>query len=254
MALSAEPSVSVVTPAYNATRFIGQTIRSVQDQTFSDWELIVVDDGSADGTPDLVAGLARADARIRLIAGEGNRGPAGARNRGIEEARAPLLAFLDSDDLWLAPKLELQVAFMRERRAAFSFTSYSMIDENDRPIGKPILAPARIGYRDLLANTNIGCLTVMLDRREIAPPRMPDLPQHEDLALWYRILKSGKTALGLPDILARYRVLAGSASRNKVRAALRMWRVYRRVEHLSIPETAWYYAQYAWHAYWKNRV
>jgi teichuronic acid biosynthesis glycosyltransferase TuaG len=248
------PRVSVVTPAFNAARFIEQTIRSVQAQTIEDWELIVVDDGSRDGTPALVACLAEADSRIRLLSSGGNRGPARARNRGIEQARAPYLAFLDSDDLWLTTKLERQLAFMSERRAAFSFTSYSVIDEEGHPLGSPVLAPARVGYKDLLRNTIIGCLTVMLDLRLIDPPRMLDLPQHEDLTLWYQILKKGATALGMPEVLARYRVVGGSASRNKVRSAQHMWQVYRRVERLSLPQSAWYYAHYAWNAFRKNRI
>ena len=252
--MSPEPQVSVVTPAFNAERFLEETIRSVQSQTFGDWELIVVDDGSTDATRDIVTRLAGADPRIRLVAGRGRGGPAAARNRGIEEARGRYLAFLDGDDLWLPHKLEHQIEFMRARDAVFSFTSYSMIDEGGHPVGGTVRAPARLDYRGLLRNTIIGCLTVVLDRETIPHPRMPEMPQHEDLSLWYEILRGGVTAHGLPEVLARYRIVRGSASRNKFRSALHMWKVYRERERLPLPAAAWCYAHYAWNPYWKNRV
>ncbi len=122
------------------------------------------------------------------------------------------------------------------------------MDEDGRPTGRTIGAPARMGYRDLLKNTIIGCLTVMLDRTRLGPLEMPDLPQHEDLVLWLRLLKAGAIAYGIPEVLALYRMVGSSASRNKTRSAMRMWRVYRRQERLSLPYAAWCYVHYAWHA------
>jgi teichuronic acid biosynthesis glycosyltransferase TuaG len=253
--LSEEPLVSIITPAHDAARFVLDTIRSVQAQSYRHWEQIVIDDASRDRTRDLVAEAARGDPRIRLVALDRNSGPAGARNAGLAEARGRYVAFLDADDLWLPEKLARQLAFMRDRDAAFSFTAYSIIDEQGHAVGQPVRVPARIDYRGLLKNTTIGCLTVVLDRERVGGPlSMPDLPQHEDLSLWFRLLKGGMIAHGLPEILARYRVVAGSASRNKLRAARHMWKVYREQEGLAVPDAMWCYAHYAWRAYWKNRT
>lgn len=252
MSAGSLPLVSVVTPAYNAARFLERTIESVRAQTFPDWEMLIVDDGSTDATREIVQRAASHDARVRPLATPGRQGPGGARNRGIEEARGRFLAFVDADDLWLPEKLERQLAFMRDRRSAFSFTGYSIIDENDQPIGRPVRVPARLDYRGLLANTIIGCLTVMLDRETVDSPRMPDLPQHEDLSLWFDILRTGVIAHGMPEILARYRIVRGSASRNKLRSALHVWKLYRERERLSLPRAAWCYAHYAWNAYRKH--
>lgn len=251
---SAQNRVSIITPAYNAERFLSETIGSVQAQTHTDWEMLIVDDLSTDRTREIVSGFATSDPRIRLIAQEQNLGPAETRNRGLDEARGRFIAFLDSDDLWLPEKLSKQLAFMHQGNAAMSYTSYRIINESGELVGGPVHAPASMDYRGLLKNTVIGCLTVMLDRERTGPVRMLPLPQHEDLTLWYSILKRGIVARGLQEDLARYRIVQGSASRNKMRSALHMWKVYRQVERLSLPDAVWCYGHYAWRAYWKNRV
>jgi len=250
------PEVSVITPAYNAARFLDEAIRSVRAQTFPSWEMIVVDDDSNDETATIVERWAASDPRIRLVRQSPNQGAAAARNRALAEARGQFVAFLDSDDLWRPEKLEVQVAFMREIEAVFTFSTYSIVDERGEPIGRPVLAPERVDYRFLLRNTIIGCLTVMLDRSRLGPLRMPPLRQHEDLSLWYELLKRGVEARGIRRDLALYRVVRGSASRNKIRSALHMWKVYRDQEKLSLPAALSCYARYAWNAYWKhpNRI
>lgn len=249
-----EPLVSVITPAYNAARFLEDTLRSVAEQTFGGWEMLVVDNGSTDATPEIVRRWAADDPRIRLLSETSRRGPAPARNLALRQARGRYVAFLDSDDLWLPHKLEVQIEFMRARGSAFTFAAHSYIDESGRPTGRTIAAPQRVDYRALLKNTIIGCLTVMLDRTRTGPLEMPDLPQHEDLVLWLRLLKSGLVAHGIPEVLALYRMVGSSASRNKARSARRMWRVYRRVERLPLPYAAWCFAHYAWNASRKYRV
>lgn len=248
------PIVSVITPAYDAARFIEAAIRSVQEQTFRDWEMIVVDDGSRDETRAIVERLRAADPRVQLVASSGNRGAAEARNAGLERARGRYVAFLDSDDLWLPHKLERQLEFMRARDAGFCFAEYSYIDEDGVRIGRRVRVPASVGYEDLLKNTIIGCLTVVLDRERTGPLRMPALSQHEDLSLWFALLKRGLRAQGIQEELALYRIVRRSASRDKVRSALHMWKVYLRQERLPWPRAAWCYAHYAWNAFWKNRI
>ena len=246
------PIVSVITPAHNADRFLDETIRSVLAQTFSDWEMVVVDDDSSDRTREIVEHWAASDPRIRLVRQSPKQGAAEARNRALAEARGRYVAFLDSDDLWRPEKLAVQVAFMRETGALFSFASYSIIDERGKSLGRTVEAPEQVDYPFLLRNTVIGCLTVMLDRSGLGPLRMPLLRQHEDLSLWYELLKRGVVARGIPRDLALYRVVKGSSSRNKISSALHMWTVYRDQERLSLPAALWCYVHYAWHAYRKN--
>jgi teichuronic acid biosynthesis glycosyltransferase TuaG len=236
--------VSVITPAYNAEKFIRETILSVQNQDHQDWEMLVIDDVSSDSTRQIVRELAVSE----------NSGPAAARNTGLDRARSRYVAFLDSDDLWLPQKLSTQLAFMKKHDAALTYTGYGIIDENGDPVGQAVRVPSSLDYHALLKNTIIGCLTVMVDRQKTGPLKMLSLPQHEDLTLWYSILKRGMNAHGIQQELARYRIVGGSASRNKIRSALHMWKVYRQVEKLNLPYALWCYGHYAWRAYWKNRV
>ena len=251
---SDRPLVSVITPAYNSARFITETIKSVQTQTYPRWEMIVVDDGSQDNTRELVESKAEEDGRILLVRLSKNAGPAVARNTAMEKARGRYIAFLDSDDLWLPTKLEKQLASMQEKDAAFSFTSYRKIDETGKVLSAPAPIPSLIDYKGLLKNTVIGCLTVMLDRSKTGPLSMGNAQigrGQEDYVLWFRLLKSGHVAHGVQKDLARYRLVQGSLSRDKLKAASRMWRLYRESEGLSIPYSAWCFFNYAGRAYLK---
>jgi len=248
------PTVSVITPAYDAARFLETAMRSVAEQSYSDWEMIVVDDGSHDETAMIVERWARLDPRFRLIRMSRNGGPAAARNAALVQARGRYIAFLDSDDVWRPQKLETQMRFMKETGAAFSFSDYSIMDEEGRLVGRSVQVPERIDYQGLLRNTIIGCLTVVLDRAQSGPLSMPLLRQHEDLCLWYILLKRGIIARGIPQDLAVYRLVPRSASRNKLQSALHMWKVYRRIEGLSTPASLKCFAFYAWHALLKDRL
>jgi teichuronic acid biosynthesis glycosyltransferase TuaG len=248
-----KPLVSVITPAYNSGRFIEATILSVLNQTFSDWELVIADDKSTDDTCRIVQGYARQDARVRLEIAERNRGPGPTRNRAIQLARGRYLAFLDSDDLWDAEKLERQLAFMRTEGHAFSFTGYRVISEAGEMIGEIPYIPERMRYEDLLKRTAIGCLTVMLDRERTGRVEFPALRRNQDFALWLSILKRGITARSLPSSLASYRIVSTSNTSSKLRSARSVWSVYRDLERLSLPRAAWYFLHYAWNAASKHR-
>ncbi len=250
--MSASPVVSIVTPAYNAARHIRETIASVQAQTVADWELIVVDDCSRDETVSIVRGCADRDSRIRLIEQEKNGGPAAARQRALDAARARYIAFLDSDDVWLPRKLECQLAFMRDIDAALTFTSYRRISEDGSSTGRQIGVPHRIGYRGLLKNTAIATSTVIVDRAKTGPFSMTRT-YYDDYALWLSILRRGHVAHGLRQDLMRYRVVSRSVSRNKGRSAYWVWRLYRDVENLGLLHAAWCFIHYAAHASIKYR-
>lgn len=242
------PLVSVITPAHDAGRFLRETLASVRAQTFTDWEMVVAENGSTDDTRELLAAAARADARVRVLTIGRPLGPAAARNAAIAEARGRYLAFLDADDLWLPEKLEAQLEFMRTTGAALTHTTFGFIDVAGSPIRRPHVALDPITYDRLLRRTGIGCLTVLLDRTQTGDVRMPDLPSHEDIALWLSILRRVGPARGLDRLLAQYRIVPGSVSSRPLRAASRMWRVYREVERLPLPRASWCFAQYAFWA------
>lgn len=242
------PLVSVITPAHNSARYLAATIASVRAQTVTDWEMVIAENGSSDATGEILARASGEDPRIRVVRLPDAVGPGRARNAALEVASGRHVAFLDSDDLWLPLKLERQLAFARARDAAFTCTAYRMIDMSGSLIRRSAVPPPVIDYRMLLRRVVIGCLTVMLDRERVGPIRMLDLPQHEDLTLWFALLKRGIVAHGLDEDLARYRIVPGSASGNALRSARRMWRVYRDIEGLPPARAAECWVRYAVHA------
>ena len=246
------PLVSVITPSYNSSSFIKETIESVQAQSYSNWEMIIVDDHSKDDSVHLISEYIEKDQRIKLIPLTNNGGAARARNVAIKEANGDYFSFLDSDDLWLPTKLEEQVAFMQKGNLAFSFTSYSLIDDQGNHLDIEVKAPKKIDYKDLIGNTTIGCLTVMLDRNQIKQIEMPVI-QPEDTALWLLLLRQGYSAYGLQKVLSRYRIVSNSTSRNKLNASYRYWKLLRSQEKLNFVKANFYFIKYAYHAYNKNR-
>jgi teichuronic acid biosynthesis glycosyltransferase TuaG len=246
------PLVSVITPAYKAERYLPATIASVRAQTMQDWEMIIVDDNSPDGTRALLESAGRQDPRVRPECSTVNRGPGPTRNRALAQARGRYLAFLDADDLWDPVKLERQIGFMQEEQSAFSYCGYRVISAAGEPLGVVDEIPPRLGYADLLKNTIVGCLTVMLDRERVGPVEFPRLRTSQDLALWLAILKSGVTAHGLPEVLASYRIVGASNTRNKLGAARDVWSLYRDVERLPLVRRGWYFAHYAVHGLRKH--
>jgi teichuronic acid biosynthesis glycosyltransferase TuaG len=245
--------VSIVTPAFNAGRYIADTIASVQAQTHGEWEMIVVDDCSRDDTRAIVRAVADRDARVRLVEQPRNGGPARARQAALDVARHPHVAFLDADDLWLPEKLERQLAFMRERRAAFTYTEYRRISADGARLGRLVRVPGRMTYARLLGNTAIATSSVIVDRSATGPLAMTDA-YYDDFVLWLGILKRGFVAEALHEDLMRYRVLARSVSRNKANSAVRVWRTYRDVERLPLARSAWSFASYASRALLKYRA
>lgn len=239
------PTVSVITPAYNAERFIKETIQSVLDQTYSDWEMIIVDDRSNDGTVEHIKEMQAIDARIKLVELEENSGSAVARNTAIDHAKGRYIAFLDSDDSWMPEKLERQLRFMRDKDIAFSFTAYVRTLEDGTKTNYISRTPATVDWDALMKRCVIGCLTVMLDREKTGGVKMVDIRTRQDYALWLELTRRGFKAHGLGDVLAKYRVVDDSISSNKWKAAKRNWYVFRNIESQSLPRTLWYFGHYA---------
>ena len=248
--------VSIIVPVYNTERFIRETMDCVLAQTWQEWELLLVEDGSTDGTVALIERYIEetGEHRIRLIRQPENMGAARARNRGLKEARGRYIAYLDADDLWVPEKLELQLKFMAEKEAAFSFTGYEFADEHGKGTGKVVRVPETLCYRQALSNTTIFTTTVMFDTERI-PKELLEMPviKSEDTALWWKVLRNGYTAYGLDENLVRYRRAGKSLSSNKLEALRRIWNLYRQAEGMNVLSSAWHFCFWAVRAV-KRRV
>ncbi len=241
--------VSIVVPVYNAGAYIEETIAMVCRQTYGSWELLLVDDGSTDGSREKIEAWSRKDGRIRLIAKEENGGAALARNTGIDYAAGRYVAFLDADDIWMEDKLEKELRFMEEKNAAFAFTAYEFGDEQAHGTGKVVNVPETLSYREALSRTVIFTTTVMFDLTKIGKEtvKMPNVPS-EDTATWWKVLRKGYTAYGLNEVLTIYRRPVRSLSSNKCKAVARIWNLYRKEEKLSVPYSLWNFTGWAWRA------
>lgn len=240
--------VSIIVPVYNVKKYIVETMDCVRAQTYTDWELLLVEDGSTDGTKQIIQDYIQrtADERICLIEQPENGGAAKARNDGVSQAKGRYIAYLDSDDLWEPEKLEMQLAFMKKKEAAFSFTGYEFADENGRGLGKVVHVPETLNYKQALKNTTIFTTTVMFDIDKISKDKlvMPQI-KSEDTALWWRVLREGYLAYGLDENLVRYRRVGKSLSSNKLEAIRRIWNLYRKAEGLGIFQSMWNFCFWA---------
>lgn len=256
------PLVSVVMPVHNAAATLGSSVRSVLAQTHSDLELLVTDDASKDGSPELLAELAATDERLRFRPAPERGGAARARNLAIERARGDYVAFLDSDDMWLPEKLERQLDFARLAQAPLTYTAYYKIDGDHTgeaaefsPDGRVVRARSHVGYREMLLQNHIGALTAMYDRNRLGRRMLPDIRKRQDYALWLSIMRPGITARGLDEPLALYRYQrAGSLSSNKLSLVPYNWSVYREHEQLSLPWSVRALAGATWHSLRKARI
>ena len=244
--------VSIITPMYNARETIESTIASVQAQTYKNWEMIIVDDCSNDGSAAYVEQCASKDERIRLIRHDHNCGIAETRNTAMQHARGRYVAFLDSDDLWLPQKLEKQISFMKEHDASFSHTACEVVNESGQKIGKIRHVPLQVKYDELLRGNVINCLTVVIDVKRIGRPIMPAI-RHEDYACWLEILQKEEYAWGLDEVLAEYREVGTSMSGNKIRVAVWQWNIYRKYLKLNLIKSVYYFIHYTWNAL-KKRI
>lgn len=238
--------VSIVVPVYNAAPFLRETIDCIQRQTYTDWELLLVDDCSTDNSVAVIEEYQSQDARIRLLHAPKNQGAAQSRNQGAEASKGRYLCYLDADDVWSEEKLEKELAFMKQKDAAFVFTGYEFADERAVGLGKIVRVPETITYQQALRNTVIFTSTVMFDLTKIAKElvKMPDVAS-EDTATWWKILKTGMTAYGLDENLVRYRRSSNTLSSNKWMAIKRIWNLYRRQEQLGVLASAFCFVCWA---------
>jgi glycosyltransferase involved in cell wall biosynthesis len=241
-------------PSYNSSKFISETIQSVQAQTFSDWELIIVDDCSEDQSYEIIESYTKEDDRVKSFRFQQRSGPATTRNKSIEEAKGRYIAFLDSDDLWLPDKLEEQINFMKSMKSVFSFTAYEKIDEQGIRIGNAFEIPPTLNYQQLLTGCVIGCLTAMYDQEFLGKLYMPSILKGQDYAMWLKILKKTKVAHGLNEVLAQYRIRPDSISRNKYIKLKYIWKMYREIEELSFLKSLYCITCHAYGGYKRSKA
>lgn len=237
-----EGLVSIITPMHNSEKFISETIQSVMDQTYANWEMIIVDDFSSDKSLFIAESRAEKDQRIRVLSciSKSANGPVDVRNRAINEARGQYIAFLDSDDLWDKDKLDKQIAYMKLNQVVFVISNYRVYDDKNKKVTSIFEAPTKISYRDLCKANNIGCLTVVYDASKLGKILIVDAPKREDYATWLHILKITDYAYNVGECLATYRVHNNSFSSKKVKLIKYQWRVYRKNEGFSIVKSLFY--------------
>ena len=226
--------ISIIVPVYNAEKFIKETINTVLEQTYQNWELILVNDCSTDNSVKIIKKCK--DKRVKLVNNKTNSKAAITRNNGIKEAKGRYICFLDADDLWDKEKLEKQINFMKEKDCAFSFTGYEFANAEGTPNGKKVYIPNKISYKQALKNTTIWTSTVMFDMNKLTKEDiyMPNVARGQDTATWWKVLKKIDYAYGLNEILSFYRRTNDSLSANKITALKRTWNLYRNVEHLNL--------------------
>jgi len=238
------PLCSIVMPAFNAAATIAEAIESVRAQSCADWELLVVDDCSSDGTAAIVGEYAEQDARIRYFRMDVNSGgPAGPRNRGISEAARRFIAFLDGDDVWYREKLQRQLTAMRRFAWGLSCTGFDVVRVGKGVVGTYI-PPLESSYEHVLGENSLGCLSVAYDTDLLGKRYFPSCG-HEDYALWLQILREGNVAHGIQESLCAYRLTPGSVSRNKLRVLRFFYSIYRHREGFSAPRSAFLTIRYA---------
>lgn len=236
--------VSIIMPAYNSSAYIDQSIRSVLDQSFPDWELIIVDDGSQDETPGIIADYASKNNRIKTIFNKQNLGPALSRNEGIRASTGRYITFLDSDDFWHKDFLMEMHNFILQNEYVFVFSSYNRVKENGVLVDT-FDVPQKVCRKNLLKTCPISCLTAIYDSEALGKFYMPDVKKRQDYAMWLDILKLTDYAYGYQKPLASYRFRKGSISNNKFQVVKYQWNIYRKHVKLSVFVSLYYLINYA---------
>ncbi len=251
------PLVSIITPCYNSADFIEETIRSVQNQTFKNWEWFIIDDFSEDASVSIIAEYAQKDARIKLLPLKKNSGPAIARNMGIALAKGKYMTFIDADDIWLPQFLEENIARIANSEG-FLCASYEMYDATLKQKLGELIVPEYATYSAILKTNTISCLTAFIDISRLGKEFMPEIKYRQDMGLWLKYLKKINRVEGIRQSLAIYRIRKQSLSNNKTNLLKHQWTYYREVENLSMVKSAYYFTIWMYYGskkYWllKNK-
>ena len=242
--MSNNPLVSIITPCYNSSKFIVQTIESVLAQTYQNWEMIIVDDCSKDDSIAIITDYLEKDKRIKLFTTEKNsKSPVEPRNIGIKNAKGRFIAFLDSDDIWLSTKLEQQIKLFLNKKTAIVYSNYEKINEKGERNNRIVVNPSVSSYKELLKGNIIALSTGIYDTKKVGKVYFKKIGW-EDYGLWLSLLKQGYIAQNTNTVSALYRVRNFSISGNKIHSAKLTWKVYRYSEKFGILWSLYYFLHY----------
>ncbi|MDY3846132.1 MAG: glycosyltransferase [Eubacteriales bacterium] len=245
--------VSIIMPSYNTGRFIRESIDSVINQTYKNWELLIVDDCSTDDTDEAVSSFD--DARIRYLKNEKNSGAAVSRNYAIREAKGEWIAFLDSDDIWVPEKLEKQLKFMADNGLFFSYTNYEKIDEDGKPLNIYVSGPDIINRKKIYRYDYVGHLTMMYNAKHFGLIQIKDIKKNNDYAIELMLFqKTDAVCRLLDENLAKYRIRSKSISHDKLSKKLKShYDLFRYCDEKSAPIAFLYACRNMWYGFWKKR-
>lgn len=245
--------VSIITPSYNSAKYIAETIQSVQNQTYTNWEMIIVDDCSTDNTEQIIYEIQLTDSRIHFFKLDQNSGSGVARNKGIEHASGNYMTFIDSDDIWFSNFIKNSIETIQSSKSPFVFSSYKRSNEDLEFVYSDFIVPQKVTYTDILKSNSISCLTAFLDIKTLGKKFMPKIRKRQDMGLWLQYLKEIPFAYGIQEPQAIYRIRENSLSRKKSDLLKYQWEFYREVEQLSIPKSIYYMIQWMYRGFMKYR-
>ena len=243
------PEVSIITPCYNSSKFLQQTIDSVLNQTFTDWEWLITDDKSTDNSVEIIRKVN--DERIKLTVAEKNGGAGHARNLSLEKASGRFITFLDADDFWEPNFLEEMVSFMKKENAELAYSNYSRCDENLIPKIEDFKADKNVTFNNLLKTCRLSLLSSMYDSQRVGKEFFPEGSKREDHVMWLNLLKKIPVGKPLPKTMAKYRMHASSISRKKTNIMLDQYLVYKDYMKFSTLKSMYYTANWAFNGFKK---
>ena len=249
-----EGLVSIIMPSWNTAKFIAESIQCVIDQTYHNWELLIVDDCSTDDTDAVVETFLK-DPRIKYFHNEKNMGAALTRNKALREAQGEWVAFLDSDDLWMHEKLEKQIGFMREHGYVLSYTEYEKIDEEDNPLNIYVSGPSVVNKRKMYNYDYIGQLTMMYSAKHFGLIQIKDIKKNNDYAIRLQLYKKPDTkAYLLKENLAKYRIRKKSISHDKLSKKLKShYDLFHMCDEKPASIALWFACWNMWYGVWKKK-
>lgn len=235
--------ISIIMASFNTASFIRKSIDSVLDQTFKNWELLIIDDCSEDDSLEVIGEYLKKK-NINLYEQKKNKGPAICRNFGIEKANGRFIAFLDSDDYWEPEFLEKSISFMKKNNVSFTFSSYNRVNEQGKKIDS-FIVPNKINYEKLLKSCPILCSSVIFDTKDLGKQYMPLIKKRQDYGLFLLISKKINFLHGINRPMVNYRIRQNSVSRNKFKAASYQWKIYRDIEKFNILKSLFFFVHYS---------
>ncbi len=248
-----ESLVSIITPCYNSAKYIGETITSVQKQSYQNWEMLIIDDGSTDETETIVLSFLENDNRIQFHKLNKNSGAAVARNKGINLANGDYITFIDADDIWFPTFIENSIKTIKTTKIPFVFSSYKRSNENLKFVYSDFIVPKKVSYTDILKSNSISCLTAFVDIKTLGKKYMPLIRKRQDMGLWLNYLKVIPFAYGIQEMQAIYRIRENSLSRKKSQLLKYQWQFYREVEKLSLLQSTYYMLHWMYRGFMKYR-